>query len=472
MPQWKKIPINQPVYTNVDPVSLSGRTPERHDTYRNDAGATVRRPGFDLFADLGTSAPVDGIYYWESQDLLIAVSNGDVFSKTETGSVSTLATGVFVAGTRPTFADFGDTLYAANGGDIVKITTSTASALGDADIPANVTHVAAFDTYMLANKVDTGQMHRSNVNAPETWDANFITAEQAPDNLTAVHARWNEIWLFGTRTVERWYNDGETPFVPFDGGVLSTGCEAPYSIQWIRGAFYWLNEERELVRSAGNSYEILSGPVENLLRDTRTISDAIADYMTVGGETFYVLSLPSYSSDGLTLVYDITKNEWQGEWNYWDSVASSYERFRGQCYVFATSWNRHLLGDKDNGKIYYMRTDKHQDNGDIMRSAWLTGHVDHDSSLKKRSAKLRLRVQRGEGAEGSTPKLMLRWRDNGNEVWKNIHYLDLGELGEYEMYLTLRRLGIYRSRQYELFVTDDVPIVLAEAEELVEVIPQ
>jgi len=58
---WKKIPINQPVYTNVEIVSLSSRTPERHDTYRNDAGATVRRPGFVQFADTGTIVSIDGI---------------------------------------------------------------------------------------------------------------------------------------------------------------------------------------------------------------------------------------------------------------------------------------------------------------------------------------------------------------------------------------------------------------------------
>jgi hypothetical protein len=467
---WQKLPINQEVYTNIDEVSLSSRTPERHDTYRNAAGATLRRPGFAEFCDTATDAPVDGMYNWEEQDLVIIVADKNVYKKDETGAISELGTDLFVAGQRPTFANFGDTLYAANGGDIIKITTATATALADADIPDAVSHVAAFDTYMLCNKGDSGQMHYSNVLDPETWDAEFVTAEQAPDDLTAVHARWHEIWLFGKRTIERWYNDGVTPFVPLQGGVISCGCPAPDTIQWIQGGFYWLNENREVVRSAGQNYEILSGPVHDLIREAKTVSDAIGDYITVGGNNFYALSLPDYGSYGLTLVYDIGQNEWQGQWNYWDSENSRYERFRGNCYTYVPAWNKHLLGDRSNGKVYYMRTDKYQDDGDTMRSCWLTGWIDHGTAQNKRSHKVRFRIRRGEGEMESSPVLMLRWRDDGSKTWGNTHELDLGETGEYEFYVSLRRLGMYRSRQYELSVTDDVPVVIADAEELVEVL--
>jgi len=400
------------------------------------------------------------------------LSGGSVFKKSETGSIITLGTELFLSGVRPTFADFGDTLYAANGSGIIKITTSTASILSDVDIPANVSHVTAFDTYLLANKGGSGQMHRSDVLAPETWSANSITAEQDPDNLVAIHVRSSEIWLFGERTIERWYNDGETPFVPIQGGILSTGCQAPYTIQWIRGAFYWLNERRELVRSSGGQYEIISTPVNDQLQIARTISNAFADYITVGGNNFYVLTLPDYSDYGITLVYDIKKDEWQGRWNYWNSSNNRYERFRGQCYAFVPSWNKHILGDKINGLLYTMSLDTYKDNTEILRSAWLTGYIDHKTGSRKRSLELRFRLLRGHGGTDTNPRLMLRWRDDGSQIWSNTHYIELGEIGQYEFYKSIRRLGMYRSRQYELSVTDDVPVVVADAEELVEVIPR
>jgi len=468
---WKKLPINQPVYSNIDPVSLSNKTPERHNTYRNEAGAIVKRPGYVEYEDTGTKNSIDGIYNWFNQGLLIVVSNGNVYKKSQRTSftgLTTLGTGLFELGVRVIFANFGDTLYAANGGDIIKIITTSASALTDPDIPTNVTHVAFFDTYLLANKGDTGEMHFSDVGAPETWSGNYITAEQSPDDLIAIHSRWAEIGLFGSEMIEMWYNDGETPFVPRNA-VISIGCLAPYTIQWIRGFFYWLNENREIVRSTGQSYDVLSDPIRQTLREPKEISNAIADHVTVKNEDWYVLTLPNYGDNGLTLVFDLRKNEWQGTWSSWDPNDSTQKRFRGNCYLYVPDWNLHILGDHFNGKLYSMKSDVQTDAGEILKASWLTGNIDHDTELRKRSYKIRFRVLRGEGGN-TTPVLMLRWRDDGNKAWSNTKYIDLGKTGETDFFVSLRRLGMYRSRQYELSLTDDVPIAIADAEELVEII--
>jgi len=200
------------------------------------------------------------------------------------------------------------------------------------------------------------------------------------------------------------------------------------------------------------------------------VSDAFADYITFGGNNWYVLTIPSYGDSGVTLVYDVAKNEWQGKWNYWNTTTSVYEQFRGYNYAHIPAWNKHLLGDRLNGIVYYLQDDSHKDNGDTMRSSWITGHIDHKTSRRKRSLKLRIRLKRGYGAEDSEPKLMLRWRDDGARAWGNIHYIDLNEIGEYKQYVEINRLGMYRSRQYELSVTDDVPVIIADAEELVEAV--
>lgn len=469
---WRKVPINQELYTSIDDVSLVNRTPTRNNTYRNAAGDTVVRPGYAEYLDTGVSASVDGFYWWYQQNILIVVSNTNVYKKETGGSLTTLGTGLFESGARPTFANFGDTLYAANGGDIIKITTATASALTDANIPAGVTHVAAFDQYLLANKSGTGQVHFSDVLLPEAWSGNYFTAEQSPDDVYAVYPRWSEIWVFGQETIELWYNDGDTPFVPYGTGVISTGCIAPDTIQWIRGGFYWLNQKREVVRSSGQSYEIISDPIKNLLRADEEITDAVADYVTVANEELYILTLPSFGDKGLTLVYDLKKNEWMGEWNYFNTATLNFERFRGQCYQYIPDLNLHLWGDYNNGKIYQMSHDYYQDDGATLKARWLTGNFDHGTFLQKRSYKLRVKMLRGQGAEGSDPVLMVRWQDNGNQVWSNTKYIDLNEIGETEFFVSLRRLGMYRSRQYEFSVTDPTYVVMAGAEEYIEGVNQ
>lgn len=465
---WQEIPINQPVYTNVNDVSLTGRTPERYNTYRNDAGATVRRPGYSLWVDLGTQKPIDGLYAW--QDLVIAVSDGDIFKVDLQGNVTTLGQHLLKIGNRPSFANFGYTLYAANGGGIAKITASNASTLTDSDIPNKVSHIISYDTYMVALEVGTARIHRSDVLDPETWEGNFITAEQYPDDLVALKEAWGEFWGFGRRTIERFYNDDVTPFRPIDGAVIPTGCCAPHTIQWVRGGFYWLNEHRELVRSSGQDYEVISTPIQNILHDARQIEDAIGDYVTMGGQSFYILTLPSYQQEGLTLVYDLQKNEWQGKWSHWDDINAKHEMFRGNAYGFVTRWNKHVIGDALTGYLYSFSFDYNMDDGEMIRSVWLTGHIDHGTHRRKRSFKLRFRLLRGYGS--NNPQLMIRWRDDGDRTWGNTYYLDLGNTGYYEFYLSMRRLGMYRSRQYEISVTDDVPIVLASAEEDVEALPR
>ncbi len=477
MMAWQPVPINQPVHSNIDEVSLTNRTPNRYNTYRNAAGHTTRRPGYEDFADMATSAQVDGIYDWASQGFIIVVSSQDVFKVRKNGSIQIIGSGLFELSNRVVWADFGDTLYGANGGDIIKITSGLAEALTDPDIPANVSHVAAFDTYLLANKGGTGRMYFSDVLSPEDWTDQYVTAEQSPDLLVAVHSRWNEIWLFGEKTVELWYNDGVTPFVPFSGGVISTGCLSPHTIKYARDSYYWVNENREVVRSTGQSYQIISDPIKNLLRDSESVSDAIGDYVTVGGEDWYILSLPSYGDFGVTIVYDIRKDEWQGEWNYFETTDFQNSRyrirqFRMNAYTYVPLWNLHLIGDTRTGEIYSLSKEFSDDAGDLIRSYWVTGNINHGSSLRKRSYKLWFRILRGEGATDSAPVFMLRWRDDGSKVWSNTIELSLGESGDYEYFVAANRLGMYRTRQYELSVTDGVPFVVAEAMEDIEVIPR
>lgn len=470
---YKELPINQPVYSNINNISNASVTPDRVNTYRNSAGATVRRSGYYDYFYIGSYTSIDGMY--QLGDSTIIVSDGNVYAKVINNDVLTLGTGLFVKGKRPIFAMYGNVLYAANGNDIVKITQLSASVLTDPAIPDGVSHVAVIDTYLLANEGGTGRVYHSKVGEPENFtEGGFFTAEQSSDSVVAIHTSWDEVLVFGTKTVERFYNDGVTPFVPINGGTLSIGCGAPYSITLIRDYFYWLSDSNELVRSTGNSYEIISEPVGDFFTNKFDNSNIIGDYIQLYSEKnkhhLYILTNPDYEQDGVTLVYDIIKNEWQGRWGYWDD---KYTRFRGNSYAEANSMA--LLGDYANGKIY-MFGETYEDAGDLLRSSWLTGWVDHGTMAFKESHQLRLRILRGEAQKYDSKneatkgcELMVRWRDDGDRTWSNVHYINLGKIGEYKYYAHLNRLGRYRMRQYEFFMTDDAPLIIASAEELIEV---
>jgi hypothetical protein len=67
----------------------------------------------------------------------------------------------------------------------------------------------------------------------------------------------------------------------------------------------------------------------------------------------------------------------------------------------------------------------------------------------------------------TSPKVMLRWSDDGGHTWSNEHWTSIGRLGEYGHRAFWRRLGMtlkLRDRVYELSGTDPVKITIMGAE--------
>lgn len=63
---------------------------------------------------------------------------------------------------------------------------------------------------------------------------------------------------------------------------------------------------------------------------------------------------------------------------------------------------------------------------------------------------------------------VIRWRDNKSAVWSKEHIIDLGQIGPVPLTLTIKRLGVYRSRQWELVAQSAVPFVFLAVEEEIE----
>lgn len=460
------LPINQPLYQNVDEASLSNQSPERHDVYMDESGSMVRRPGLEKFQTVG-NGPINGMFYWPYKNLLYIASDSDLYSMSENGTVTLIGSSLFNSGKRviwdkainPTRKIFG-----TNGTIPVEYDGTTAQKLTDANAPQKATHLGIFDTYMIANQTGSQKIEYSNVGQPTVFSSEFITAESQSDDLIGAFVAWDEIVAPGEDTWEFFYDDGSTPFVRKPGAIIQEGCIAPYSIKLIDNAWFFLNKERRVMRINGRQPIVLSSPVDKVLSGLTEVTDAIADELTVGGRTFYILTFPT---DGKTIVYDYVLNQWCGEWGTWLLLSAKYARWRGNCVTYVKEWNSHFVGDYQTNDIYKASLTTYKDGDYTMRSAWLTGNIDHGTSNWKRSLRLRLRLRRGDGDINTTesPKLMLRWRDNGNKQWKNTVNIDLGKQGEDEFFKEFGPLGRYRTRQYEVSITDDIPLTLVSIQE-------
>lgn len=467
------VPIFQPVQRAVDPIELQEENYAVYDGYRTAGGGTTSRPGSRaLFtASAATGIGIDGLFYWPEKNAVFAAGGGEVYQLTyvsNTPIITSLTGGtpLLNQGIPVSFTNDGTNVYACNGGRIVYTPVGGVPAyIADADAPTAVTQVAYLDGYILA--IDqTNKFYWSDVNAGTSWTAtSFASAAGNSDNIVALRVFNREIYLLGQKSIEVWENDGSTPFSRIPGGFIESGCSAAFSVLADENSLYWLDDNRRLVRFAGKSVERLSTKYDREFQRLAKVSDCVAYKIAIDGYIFFVFTFPF---DNKTFVYNQAVDDWS-EWGSWDLSTAVYNRYIGNCYVYAERWGLHLIGRRDKRIVSQISRDYFQDDTDVIRVARTTGHLDAGTLKTKRCDELRFRAKRGAGLSTGTPKIMIRYKLD-NQQWSNIREFSLGNVGEYDVVICDHRRHIYKTKQYEFSATDAVDIVFSNAEEDVEVL--
>ena len=278
-----------------------------------------------------------------------------------------------------------------------------------------------------------------------TWDAlDFATAEGAPDGLVGILAAHRELWLFGAKTTEIWYNSGnrDLTFERMPNAFVERGALG--GIALVGSAPYWLGDDGLVYRANGYLPERIStASIEQRIADQ---SDAPRGFsITINGHQIYVLRF-----GGLCLCYDTTtglwheRNTWQT--STWDATCSEF--FDGVNYI-GTSSGLYRLDDS----IY-------SDDGATLERRVVTPPLFVDDAYA-RMARVELLAEMGVGlttGQGSDPQVMLRWSDDGGRTWSHEHWRSLGQIGEYKQRARWWRMGRFRERTFELVITDPVRV--------------
>ena len=461
------IPIHLGLNKNVEEVGLSQSSAALYDCVIDiigDNAVVNRRPGLKAFADTGESAAIDGMLWWQAQGIMLVACNGKIFKITAAdGTISQLTGAFFTAGNRVVMDDFGTAIYGADGGVIKKIDTTDVIEMADADAPATVSHVAFLDQYLLANLTGTRQCHRSDVGAPDDWTSNYFSAEAKNDFLKAIGVENLELYLLGDKTLEVWEDTGaSSPFARIAGGYIPSGTIAPYTFKFCAdpvNTWVWLDHTKSLVALVGRSTKSLSDALNRYLQqDGYILSDAAGDFIKAMGHAFYALHLPTQNE---TPVFDFTNGLW-ANWGYWYAAGAAYQRWRGNCHALAPDWGKILIGDRANGKIYSLDTATYQDDSDAIRTLIRTGHLDRgDFGATKRCNAVQFRAKKTAPGGSTTITLVFKYRDNGETTWSNEHTVTLSTASGATDYLaTVRRLGRYKTRQWEIYCTDNAPVAI------------
>ena len=461
------LPLQEKPFVNVDETSRRGIA-KFTDAVKNDFMENLRRPGLQKWVNLGTNKPVDSVYEWLYQDVAVAVSAGKVYKIEQNGTTTRITGDTLFTGTPVSFASFGDTLFMANGGKILKwtFTNDTCSFIPDSDAPTSVTHIIFINQYLVA--LDTTQnaeaIYWSKVDDPTTWEGEFFSPELQPDKPNGLFTGWEEILISGESTLENWYNSGGAAvFERLNSSNTERGTISPYTVQKIDNTYYFLDTERKVVRLEGRSPVVVSNPFDREFQELRTISDARGMQIIPNGEAYYVLTFPTEQK---TYAYDYKRDAWY-EWSYWNNTASDRENYLGQAAAYMRKWERQLIGSRKDSTIYRTSLNYYKDDTDTINTDIYTGWTNHNTDAWKHCHELRVKLRRGDGDAFDGKVLEVWYRDNGEYEWKGPRHIDMGQLGEADHIVRLRRLGRYRTRQWRFRCAEPIAFHLISAEEIV-----
>lgn len=319
------------------------------------------------------------------------------------------------------------------------------------------TTVTYQDGYFLFDRKGTGQFFISELLDVAFDPLDFATAEGQPDNLVAVLSDHREIFLFGTETIEVWYNSGASDF-PFErnqGAFIEKGCAARYSVAKQNNTVYFIGSDLMVYQMTGYTpVRISNHAVEKTLKNV-TLDDAFAYTYQSEGHLFYVLTIPERN---LTWCYDISTGAWH--------VRQSYQFGRHQSNNAIFFDSKTLVGDFQNGRIYQMAANFYTDDGEPVIREFVLPTVNNGREFLTVDS---LEFDMGTGVglilgQGDDPELRVYFsKDSGKTYSQNFKRGRIGKVGEYLTRAKVNRFGAARQFTFKVEISDPIPIDIGGA---------
>ena len=469
-----------------------------------EPGFLNRAPGLEFLQTVGTG-PIRGLWAHQTNGSdFYVVSGNEVYKLTGLTATPQLL-GTLTTSTGPvSIADNGTQIFFATNPDgfIYNEITGMFGQITDPDFAGAVT-VAYLDGYFVFNQPNSQIIWVTQLLDGTSIDPlDFASAEGSPDGVVGLISDHRELWVFGTDSVEVWYDVGgaDFPLQRIQGAFNEIGCVSAASIAKLDNGLFWLGTDARgqgiVYRANGyTGVRVSTHAIEYAIAQYGNIADAIAYTYQQEGHAFYVLTFPSGNA---TWVYDVSTQVWHERAGFDNG---NFMRHRSNCQC--NFGGNILVGDFQNGNIYRFNLDVYADNGGIQKwlRSWRALPTGQNNLKRTAHHTLQLDCESGVGInglsvfeniylmtenndylitesndylvmdlflpQGSDPQVMLRWSDDGGHTWSNEHWAGIGKIGEYYKRVFWRRLGMtlkLRDRVYELSGTDPNKIAIMGAE--------
>jgi hypothetical protein len=325
-----------------------------------EPGFLNRAPGLKLLANMG-DGPIRGL--WQFGGYGYAVSGETLYKIDSIWRVTAIGT---VAGSSGpvSMSDNGTQLFIACNGPsfIYNSLTLQFKQIDDADFPGAVT-VGYLDGYFVFNEPNSQRLWITQLlDGTSIEPLDFASAEGSPDGLVSILIDHREAWLFGTNSVEVWYDSGaaDFPLTPVQGAFNEVGCIAAFSVAKLDNGIFWLGADARgkgiVYRANGyTATRVSTHAVEWQIQQYGNLSDALAYTYQQDGHSFYVLIFPSANT---TWVFDVATSLWHERAAF---INGSFTRHRSNCQMAFSG--EIVVGDHELGNIYAFDLDVFSDAG-------------------------------------------------------------------------------------------------------------
>lgn len=418
-------------------------------------------PGLTTFADCGNGGPVRGVH--EMGGVLYAVSGDSLFSVNSAGTATNVGTAI--SGSGPVMmVDNGTQLGIVNGtyGYIYTVTGGLSVITDPSYYPANSIDYA--DSYFIFDRPGTNQWFMSDsLDGTSFTSTRIASAEAEHDFVVSVVKLSEAVYIFGTKSIEKWANAGAAnfPWVRIPGAVRGRGIIGPRARTVADDGIFFVGNDRVAFRIDDlQPVRISTHAIEIAWAKYGTVDDCHVFSFAHAGHIFVVFSFPT---EGATWVYDVASGLWH-ERESRDANNNSIGRWRGNCAV--ECYGKQMIGDWSSGKIGYVDRTIYTEFGDQIVGMGCSAPLHGDGAPVIQDT-LEIEMETGVGlvtGQGSDPQVMIDISDDGGRTWGSYQrWASFGALGAYRQRVRWRGLGQFQERVIRVWISDPVRRTIIKA---------
>lgn len=402
-------------------------------------------PGTSVFADL--TDPIRGMR--AAFGHLYVVAGNTAYRISNTGAIDTLGT-VIDDGLPACLEQNIFEVLIVSGGKGYSVTGTVMMPITDPDFPDS--SICGFlDGYGLLLEKESGRFHFTSINDFDTINGtDFATAEGAPDDLVSLLVDHRELWLFGEKSTEVWYNNGVAPFIRSPSGFMERGCGATYSPAKVDNTVYWLGDNGVVYRANDFTPLRISNHGIEAIIDSADMSTGIGFGYSEDGHEFYQLTFPGVA----TVVFDASTQAWH----------TRRTEGRSDCvyHTHAFAFEKNYVGGAD-GKIYQLDSNLYQHNGEPLVRKRAFGPLRTDGFTSMFS--LTCVFETGANTDyANDSEVILEISDDSGATFPDRRIQTVGKAGQRRQEVTFWGLGgaYDNQRVYALTISDNAAFNLID----------